>query len=110
MTEACRIGIHHIGGGVVDVGAPMKHKDLCYEILRDARNVLEGTPDVAFQAGINTIQIVMDMSGRVDVGAPLPTRATAYLWLSKAKDVIERFNDDSAPAMRPFNRAVMGGV
>jgi hypothetical protein len=106
--EACRIGIHHIGGDAVDVGAPMKHKPLCYEILSEALFVMQGTPDSAFTPGVNSISLVMDMTGRVDVAAPLPPRETAYLWLDKAKDVIERFNDDSAPEMRPFNASVMG--
>ena len=106
--EACRIGIVLKGHGVVDVGAPMKHKDLCYDILRDARAVMERTPDFAFRMGISTITLVMDMSGTVDVAAPLPPRELAYRMLALAKDVIERFNDDSAPELRPFNRAVMG--
>lgn len=108
--EACRIGIHHLGGDAVDVGAPMKHKPLCYEILRDARAVLEGIDDHHFKPGLNTMTIVMDMSGRVDVAAPLPPRPLAYQWIALARDVIERYDDDSAPEMRPFNSAVMGGV
>jgi hypothetical protein len=110
MTEACRIGIHCTAPGVVDVGAPMKYKEVCYDMLRDARFVIERTGDEHFFPGVSTLTIVMDMSGRVDVGAPLPERHLAYLWLEKARDVIERFNDDSAPAMRPFNSAVMGGA
>lgn len=106
--EACRIGIHHLGGDAVDVGAPMKHKPLCYEILADALLVMKGTPDRAFTPGVNSISIVMDMTGRVDVSAPLPPREIAYLWLKNAKDVIERYNDDRAPEMRAFNAAVMG--
>ena len=108
MTEACRIGIHHIGGNEVDVGAPMQHKKLCYEILRDAKAVIMRTGNQFFKSGVNTMTIIMDMGGRVDMAAPLPERETALLWLEKAKDVIERYNDDSAPEMRAFNRAVMG--
>lgn len=106
--EACRIGIVLRAPGVVDVGAPMRHKELCYEILADARKVLEGTPDFAFQSDVTVITIVMDMSGCVDVAAPLPPREMAYRMLSDASDVIERFNDDKAPELRSFNRAVMG--
>jgi hypothetical protein len=88
----------------------MKHKPLCYEILADARGIMERTHDSAFHEGINSITIVMDMTGRVDVAAPLPPRASAYLWLEKAKQIIIRFNDESAPELRPFNAAVMGGA
>jgi hypothetical protein len=88
----------------------MRHKSLCYDILRDARTVLESIEDQHFKVGINTLTIVMDMSGRVDLAAPLPTRPLAYQWLALARDVIERYGDDSAPEMRPFNAAVMGGA
>lgn len=110
MEEVCRIGIVLRGPGVVDVGAPMKHKPLCYDILRDARKVMERTPDNAFWSDVKVITLVMDMSGKVDVAAPLPPREMAYRMLSDTKDVIERYNDDSAPEMRAFNRAVMGGT
>lgn len=108
--EACRIGIVLRAPGVVDVGAPMKHKALCYEILRDARQVIERTPDAAFRPGVTVVTVVMDMTGRIDVAAPLPPREMAYRMLTDAKDVIERFNDDAAPELRPFDSAVMGGV
>lgn len=110
MTEACRIGIHCTSPGVVDVGAPMKYKDLCYDMLKDAKAVIERTGDEHFWPGVTSIAIIMDMTGRVDVSAPLPERHLAYLWLQKARDVIERFNDDAAPELRPFNAAVMGGA
>lgn len=108
MTEACRIGILLRAPGVVDVGAPMQHKALCYDMLRDARKVMQGTPEQAFQSGVKHITLVMDMTGRVDVAAPLPPRLLAYRLLADAKDVIERYDDAAAPAMRPFSRAVMG--
>ena len=108
MTEACRIGILFRVPGVVDVGAPMKHKALCYEILRDARTVIERTGDEAFHDGVKAITLVMDMSGLVDVAAPLPNRWLCYRMLADARDVIERYNDDKAPEMRPFDRVLMG--
>lgn len=108
--EACRIGIVLKAPGIVDVGAPMKHKSLCYEILKDAKRVMERTADNAFWPDVKAITIVMDMTGSVDVAAPLPPRGIAYQMLDNAKDVIERYNDDSAPQLRPFDRAVMGGV
>jgi hypothetical protein len=85
----------------------MKHKDLCYEILRDAALVIDETPELAFRPGITTIGLTMNMSGVVDVAAPLPPKHLALHMLRLAKAVIERFNDDAAPEMRPFNRAVM---
>lgn len=108
--DACRIGIHYKAPGAVDVGAPMKYKEVCYDMLKEARAVIERTEDQHFKPGINTMTIVMDMTGRVDVGAPLPERHFAYQWLALARDVIERFNDDAAPELRPFNSAVMGGA
>lgn len=106
--EACRIGIHLKAPGVVDVGAPMKHKDLCYEMLRDARTVMDATPDHAFQRGVTAVVIVLDMTGRVDIGAPLPPRGLAEQSLVLARDIIERYNDDAAPVLRPFSDVVMG--
>ncbi len=106
MSEACRIGIYYRGPGAVDVGAPMKHKDLCYDMLRDARGVVERTAPEHFKVGVTQMAVVMDMTGRVDVSAPLPPDALG--WLGMAKNVIERYDDDSAPEMRPFNAAVMG--
>ena len=108
MTEACRIGILLRAPGVVDVGAPMRHKALCYEILRDARTVIERTGDEAFRDDIKAITIVMDMTGRVDVGAPLPNRWLCYRMLADARGVIERYNDEQAPELRPFDRVLMG--
>lgn len=106
--EACRIGILLRAPGVVDVGAPMKYKELCYEILKDARRVMERTDESAFQPGVQHITLVMDMTGRVDVAAPLPPRLLAYRMLTDAKDVIERYNDAAAPELRPFSRVLMG--
>jgi len=108
--EACRIGIHYKSPGVVDVGAPMKHKELCYEMLEEAAAVIERTEAQHFKPGLNTMTIVMNMTGRVDVAAPLPERHLAAQWLALARNVIERFDDASAPELRPFNAAVMGGV
>ena len=106
--EACRIVIQLVGPRQVDVGAPMKHKPLCYEILRDAAVVIAATPDSAFDDTRKTITIVMDMSGRVDVAAPLPNRQLCALMLADAKGVIERYDDAQAPVMRPFDRVLMG--
>lgn len=108
MTEVCRIGILLRAPGVVDVGAPMKYKEHCYDMLADARRVMEATPEQAFQPGIKQITLVMDMTGRVDVAAPLPPRQLAYRMLTDAKDVIERYNDATAPEMRPFSGVLMG--
>ena len=106
--EACRIGILLRAPGVVDVGAPMKHKHLCYDMLKDARSVIAATEDHFFSDGVTKITLVMDMTGRVDVAAPLPPRQIAYRMLADARDVIERFNDEKAPEMRAFSDVVMG--
>lgn len=108
--EACRIVIHERAPGIVDVGAPMKHKDLCYDILRDAGAVIRHTADHAFEPGRDKIVIVMSMAGVVDVAAPLPPRDVCQRMLIAARDVIERFNDDSAPPMRPFPGIFVGGA
>ena len=106
--EACRIGIHRKSDTAFDVGAPMKHKELCYEILRDAAAVAAATEPQHVKPGLKQWVIVMDMTGRVDVSAPVP--ADYPVWIAAARDMIERFNDDSAPAMRPFSDVVMGGA
>jgi hypothetical protein len=106
--EACRIVIAETKPGVVDVGAPMKHKDLCYDILDDAKRVIELTHDQHFDAKPNVLTIVMGMSGLVDVAAPLPPREKCYAWLKQARGIIERFDDAQAPVERAFNRVLMG--
>jgi hypothetical protein len=106
MPEACRIGIHRLSATAFDVGAPMQHKDLCYEMLRDAARVAAATEAQHFRPGLTEWAIVMGITGRVDVAAPVP--ADYRVWLDGARDTIERYNDASAPALRPFNDAVMG--
>ena len=108
MDEACRIGIHLTAQNTVDVGAPMQHKPLCYEMLAAARHVIDRTADQHFSPAQRRIAIVMQMTGNVDVSAPLPPRELCYLMLDQAQQVIERYNDDSAPELRAFSDAVMG--
>lgn len=110
--EACRIVILLRNPGVVDVAAPMKHKQVCYDMLYDARRVMERTPDSVFRSmpvaeGVRIV-IVMSMAGVVDVSAPLPHRELCYKMLADARVVIERFNDAEAPPMRPFSGAMDG--
>jgi hypothetical protein len=107
--EACRIAIVEKAPNIFDVGAPMKHKELCYEMLADAQRVIDATTDEHFTNKQNCLTLVMDMSGRVDVAAPLPHREKCKIMLLAANDIIERFDDDSAPALRPFDARVMGG-
>lgn len=111
-AEACRIGILLRAPGVVDVGAPMKHKGLCYGILRDARTVLQHAPAPAFQEQLvqpgASLVITMDMAGRVDLAAPLPNRELCHRMLDLAKGVIERYDDAEAPALRPFASVLAG--
>lgn len=104
--EACRIGIHRKSATAFDVGAPMKHKDLCYDMLRDAAVVAAATEPQHCKPGLAQWAIVLDMTGRVDVSAPVP--ADYPLWIAAARDRIERFNDDKAPELRPFSDVVMG--
>lgn len=106
--EACRIGIHRKSPTAFDVGAPMQHKKLCYEMLRDAAIVAAATEPQHFRAGLTQWAIVLDMTGRVDISAPVPV--DHHLWLAEARNVIERYNDEAAPAMRQFSDAVMGGA
>ena len=97
--EACRIVVQQIAPRQVNVGAPMKYKPLCYEILRDAQKVIDATPDSAFRDYVMVITIVMGMTGRVDVAAPLPNRERCALMLVDAKGIIERFDDEKAPEL-----------
>lgn len=103
MSEACRIVIHQIAPGQYDVGAPMKYKEVCYDMLRDAAVVIERQPSHVFNPNVITLIITMSMAGVVDVSAPLPPIGKCSEMLVKAKDLIERFNDDAAPVMRAFS-------
>jgi hypothetical protein len=106
--ELCRIGLTLTPTNTVDVGAPMKHKQVCYEMLRAAKAVITRTPDSEFSIRQRSFAIVMCKTGTVDVSAPLPHRELALLMLDRAREVVERFNDDRAPEMRPFSDRVMG--
>lgn len=108
--ELCRIGIHLNDQNKVDVGAPMKYKEICYEMLDAAAFIVERTPDRAFDPRVRTLTIVMGQSGQIDVAAPLPSRERTADLLRLGREVIERFNDDKAPEMKPFSAAVMGGA
>lgn len=96
-AEACRIFIQaypaDVGG--VGVSAPMKHKDLCYDILRDARIVINSTPDFMFRVPANLPKLVavMNMSGTVDVIAPLPPKEICFKMLDAARKVIEAYGE-----------------
>jgi hypothetical protein len=107
--EACRVVIQERAPGVFDVGAPMKHKPLCYDILKDAGIVIASTSEQHFHTRQGTLTIVMGISGMVNVAAPLPPREKCYLMLRHAKDIIERFDDDRAPVMRAFSDQLVGG-
>ena len=111
--EACKIVILVNEHGVADVGAPMQYKALCYDILDDARSVIAYTDAQHFRdkwmgPGAKLV-ISMGMDGRVDVGAPMPNREYCYKLLADARDVIERFDDATAPELRPFSATLMEG-
>jgi hypothetical protein len=106
--EACRVVMTLTDAGVIDVGAPMKHKEICYEILADAARVIDATQEQHFRLGQRTLTLVMGMSGTVDVAAPLPPRVLCAKMLEVAKHIIERFDDEAAPELRPFADVLMG--
>ena len=106
--EACRIVITEVVNGQYDVGAPMKHKDLCYEIIRDARVVIRLSPDTCFHAAQKTLTIMMDMRGVIDVTAPLPSRDKCEALLRGGRMMIEKYNDDQAPVLRAFSGQLVG--
>lgn len=106
--EACRIVIQEIAPGVFDVGAPMKHKELCYDILVDAASVIERTHMAYTDPLQKVLTIVMDMTGRVDVAAPMPPHAKCEAMLKSARSIIERYDDAQAPVMRAFSERLMG--
>lgn len=106
--EACRIVILETAPNVFDVGAPMKHKDICYDILEDASYVIARSHDSCFHPAQNCLTIVMDMTGRVDVAAPLPPREKCEVMLASAVNTIARYDDAQAPVMRPFSEKLMG--
>jgi len=107
--EIARIGIHLNDQNLVDVGAPMQRKDICYEMLKAAAHVIERTPEQHFHPAQRTLTVTMGQSGTIDVAAPLPSRKLCDTLLTLGREVIERFNDDKAPEMRPFSDKVMGG-
>ena len=105
--EACRIGLVEIAPRMYDVGAPMKHKELCYEMLRDAAAVIRMTDDSFIRSDAKALTLVMDMSGTVDVSAPLPPREKCEDMLNSARATIERYDDAQAPVLRSFSDKVM---
>jgi len=107
-VEACHIVVQETSRGVYDVGAPMKYKPLCYNILADARKVIFMTSDEHFSPIAKVLTITMNMEGRVDVAAPLPPRQMCEHMLASAKGVIERYDDEQAPVMRKFSDVLMG--
>lgn len=106
--EAARIVMTLNDKNEIDVGAPMKHKPLCYEILEDARKVIDKTESRHFRSEVRTLAIVMGMSGVVDVAAPMPPYLRCMKMLEAAKHIIERFDDEAAPELRPFSDVLLG--
>lgn len=103
-TEACRIVLTQERTGLVNVSAPMQHKALCYEILRDAAFVIERTEERHFFNPGKTLLITMGMDGRVDIAAPLPPREWCLMILKAARLVIEEY-DLGGPKERPAGYA-----
>jgi hypothetical protein len=93
MQEACRIIITEELTGLMNVSAPMKYKEICYDILKDASTVIKGTPDTVFFGNGKTLIIAMNMSGLVDVQAPLPQREWCEKALINAEQIIREYTD-----------------
>lgn len=92
--EACRIIITQEPSGLINVSAPMKHKELCYEMLEDAITVINYAPEKAFiqpDSKYRTLIITMQMSGLVDVSAPMPNKEICLMLIDEAFPVIEEF-------------------
>lgn len=104
MAEACRIIITEEASGLVNVSAPMQYKELCYNILADAKKVIDYTPPEVFFNPGRTLIIAMNMTGLVDVAAPLPPRDWCYITLTKARTIIEQF-ESPEEKMRPAGYA-----
>lgn len=110
MSETCRVIITEeppslrYPHGLVNVSAPMKYKELCYDILDDARRVIDCTPEHAFTNPGKTLLITMNNTGMVDVQAPLPSRHWCEHVLKTARTIIEEFDDGDAK-MRPAGYA-----
>lgn len=104
MSEACRVIIAQEASGLVNVSAPMAYKALCYEILKDARRVIELTSDFDFFNPGRTLIITMNMTGLVDVAAPMPPREWCYAVLKQVRKIIEEFDAPQQP-MRPSGYA-----
>lgn len=106
--EVCRIIITREDNGLVNVSAPMQYKALCYDILNDAKSVIDYTADRFFFLPVNTklvsLLITMNMTGLVDVQAPLPPREWCTEMLTKSRLIIEQF-DAPEQKVRPAGYA-----
>jgi hypothetical protein len=104
MTEACRIIITQEKSGVFSVSAPMSYKELCYDILADAKTVIDYERNPVFFSPGRTLIVTMNMDGRVDVAAPAPSKEWCYMALSAARRVIEEY-DGPEQKQRPAGYA-----
>ena len=102
--EACRIIITQERKGLFNVSAPMKYKELCYDILKGAEFVIERTGAQHFFNPGRTLLITMDMTGTVDVAAPLPPLEWCLFALRSARQIIEQF-DEGGPKSVPSGYA-----
>lgn len=91
MAEACKIVITQEASGLVNVTAPMKYKELCYNILDDAKIVVNTSSPFDFFSPSRTLLITMNMTGLVDVAAPMPPKEWCLMVLKAAKKIIEEF-------------------
>lgn len=90
--EACKIIITQELNGMVNASAPMKYKELCYNILDDAKIVINTSSPFDFFSPSKTLVITMNMSGLVDIAAPMPNKEWCLMMLKAARKIIEEFD------------------
>lgn len=95
MEEVCHIIIAtDLKTNVVNVSAPMKHKELCYDILSDAKLVIQRSEAKYFFPQQKTLKIEMNIAGVVDVISPLPPKEYCMFLLKAAQTIIEQFEPE----------------
>lgn len=74
-----------------DIAAPMAEKDMCYEVLREAKRCIQRQGPQHFDPRQRRIQVTMDdATGHVTVSAPLPPIEKCELMFVAACRAIER--------------------
>jgi hypothetical protein len=92
--EACKIIITQEVNGTMNVSAPMAYKELCYNILDDAKIVINTSSPFDFFGPSKTLLITMNMTGLVDVAAPMPDKEWCLMALKAARKIIDEFESN----------------